>query len=229
MKLIAQMVGHNEADRHLREVLTHLVPLVDDIVYTDDASTDDTPDIFEEFGAHVYRNDTQLFTVDEGALRRGAWKNLENHIELGDWVLAIDCDEKLWATTPGKSLRELLKVQHYDVLAIKFYHMWNETHYRVDKAWRPVESSRLFRYFYGGQFQDRKLACGSEPTYVRTLIQRGRFLQNTGLIMQHLGYVRDEDKRAKYDRYMAIDGGDFHAKAHLESILDPNPELVEWK
>ena len=46
--------------------------------------------------------------------------------------------------------------------------------------------------------------------------------------MQHLGYVRDEDKQAKYERYMRLDGGDFHARAHLESIIDPDPELLPW-
>jgi hypothetical protein len=54
-------------------------------------------------------------------------------------------------------------------------------------------------------------------------------MMNTGLVMQHLGYVRDEDKKAKYDRYMKIDGGDFHAMNHIQSIMDPDPTLVEWK
>jgi hypothetical protein len=46
--------------------------------------------------------------------------------------------------------------------------------------------------------------------------------------MQHLGYVDDADKQAKYVRYMTLDGGDFHSKAHIESIIDPNPVLVDW-
>jgi glycosyltransferase involved in cell wall biosynthesis len=60
---IAQMIGRNEEHRYVREVLEHLVPLVDEIVYTDDASQDATPDIFKEFGAHVYRNAAPLFDV----------------------------------------------------------------------------------------------------------------------------------------------------------------------
>lgn len=226
--LVANMVGRNEADRYLPEVLDHLRSFVDTIVFTDDGSDDDTPEVAKKYGAKVYRNEVSLFTQNEAQLRTTAWKNLEKHVERGDWVLAIDCDEKLWSTDTTKTLSKMLNQSKYDVINITFYHMWDENHYRVDKAWAPTPSTRLFRYYYGGQFQDRKLACGSEPTYVRTLTSRGSFMQDSGLIMQHFGYMRDEDKQAKYNRYMKLDGGEFHAKQHIESILDPHPTLVEW-
>ena len=228
MALIANMVGKNEADRYLEEVLDHLRGVVDEIVFTDDCSTDNTPDIAREYGAQVYSTDETLFTKNEAQLRQTAWHNLEKHAKIGDWILAIDCDEKLWSTSPTSSVDKLMMQPNYDVLNIRFYHMWNETQYRVDKAWVPGNSSRMFRFFYGGSFGDRRLACGSEPSYVQTLIRRGRYLADTGLVMQHLGYIRDEDKQAKYDRYMALDGGDFHAKTHIESIIDPDPVLKDW-
>jgi hypothetical protein len=46
--------------------------------------------------------------------------------------------------------------------------------------------------------------------------------------MQHLGYARDEDKVIKHKRYMSIDKGEFHNIQHIESIVDPNPVLVNW-
>jgi len=228
MKLVAQMVGYNEADRWLREVLEHLTHVADEIVFTDDCSTDNTLKMAKEYGCHTYKTPTQLFTSNEGQLRSMAWSNLRNHAEDGDWILAIDCDEKLWATRRDLSLRDLMEQSKYDVLNVKFYHMWNDTQYRVDKAWRPGNSSRMFRYYRNGRFKDSRLACGSEPTYVQDLIRNRKYLSESGLVMQHLGYVRDEDKHAKYERYMAIDGGDFHAKQHIESIIDPEPELVNW-
>lgn len=228
MKLIAQMVARNEADRYLDEVLDHLKRVVDLIVFTDDASDDATPEIAHKHGALVYRNETPMFETNEGQLRQGAWNNLAKHAEIGDWILAIDCDEKLWASSPDVSLRKLMTNNYYDVISIKFFHMWNQTQFRADGGWAPVESSRLFRYFYGGQFMDRALACGSEPAYVNTLIQRGKFMRDSGLVMQHLGYMRDEDKLAKHERYMKLDAGKFHNINHLNSIIDPNPTLVEW-
>lgn len=228
-KLVANIVGRNEQDRFLTEVLAHLQPIVDEIVFTDDCSDDNTAAIAKEFGAHVYNMEEPTFAVNEGKLRNASWKNLSEHAFMGDWILAIDCDEMLWATHPQLSMNKLMAQDRYDVLNITFCHMWSETQYRVDKLWAPHGSSRMFRYFLGGKFADRKLACGSEPSYVQELIRKGRYMQDTGLVMQHLGYVRDEDKKSKYERYMTLDGGDFHAKAHIESIMDPDPTLIDWE
>ena len=231
MKIVAQMIGHNEADRFLVPVLEHLGPLVDDIVFTDDGSTDNTADIAERMGAHVYRNEKSIFKEDEGKLRSGAWSNLENHAEVGDWILGIDCDEMLWAVSDNITLRKVIESNGdlNEVINIVFCHMWNETQVRVDKLWRPNNSSRLFKYYLGGKFLDKKLACGSEPTYVTTFVRRRKYLVKSGLVMQHLGYLRDEDKRVKFERYSTIDAGKFHNINHINSIMDENPQLVDWK
>lgn len=225
-RIIAQMVGRNEEDRFLSEVITSIASIADEVVFTDDCSTDNTPFIAARAGADVLKLEEPMFTEDEGRLRSIAWEHLCEVAKPGDWILAIDCDEILYGT---EQLKGGLEQTAYDVLGITFYHMWNDTQYRTDKLWAPVTSSRLFRFFEGGEFRNRKLACGSEPTYVQELIRRGRFLPNTPLRMKHLGYVRDEDKIAKYQRYMELDGGAYHNRAHLESILDPNPTLVDWE
>ena len=226
--LIANMVGRNEADRYLKDVLQHLSGIVDLIVFTDDCSDDDTLKIASDY-AQVFQTEEQLFTKDEGKLRTFAWSNLSRFANQGDWILAIDCDEKLWSTQTDFNMSVLLNQNSYDVINVKFFHMWNEKQYRVDKLWAPNNSSRLFRYFYGGVFNDRKIACGSEPTYVNSLIKRGSYMKDSPLIMQHLGYIDDEDKRLKYQRYMELDGGDFHQKSHIESIIDPEPTLLDWR
>jgi len=107
--------------------------------------------------------------------------------------------------------------------------MWNETHFRVDKLWAPTNSSRIFRYVKDGGFLNKKLACGSEPTYVSDWIRRRNFFINSGLVMQHLGYIRDEDKQDKYNRYSELDGGEFHNINHINSIIDDNPVLMSWE
>jgi hypothetical protein len=107
--------------------------------------------------------------------------------------------------------------------------MWNERQYRVDKTWAPEPQSRIFRFVDGSPIPDSQLACGSAPEYVRLMEVTGKVLSGTGLVMQHLGYMRAQDRQAKYDRYMEIDGGRFHALQHLQSILDPDPTLVPWE
>lgn len=226
-KLIAQMIARNEADRFLPDVLSHLNNIVDLVVFTDDCSDDNTLEVARKFDCKTFSSiwDSPHFGINEGELRAQAWGNLEQFVEVGDWILAIDADEKLY----GQERLPELMTGIADVLGITFYHMWDHKHYRADKAWRPTISSRLFRYYPNGCFNLRKLACGSEPTYVLDLIRSGRCNWNTGLRMKHLGYVFDEDKQAKYDRYMKLDGGDFHSRTHIESIIDPDPLLVYWE
>jgi hypothetical protein len=228
MRLLALMPVKNEAGRHLSGVLDHLLGIVDGVFVYDDRSTDDTPAVVCEKGIPMAIRPSEMlgFAEHEGLFRQWGYDRFVDALkpEAGDWVLAIDADEKLYGT---RRIRELM-AQPHDVLGVSFVHMWNATHYRVDKAWAPNISSRLFRFQDGGQFLQRRLACGSEPSYVLDAVRAGRVLWTTGLVMCHLGYERDEDKAAKHARYAELDGGEFHAGAHIASILDPDPMLVKW-
>jgi len=227
--IIAQMVGRNETSRFLEPVLRRIKDQVDEIVFTDDFSEDDTAEIASKY-AHVYKNDSAIFPVHEGKLRSVAWHNLSNHAKEGDWIIAIDCDEMLYAldNDNNTNIKKVLDNSPYDVVNVRFYHMWSPTHYRVDKLWAPNNSSRIFRFKEDGVFLDKKLACGSEPTYVMQDIQRKNYWLHSGLVMQHLGYIHDPDKEAKHKRYMNLDRGEFHDLKHIESIVDPNPTLIKW-
>jgi glycosyltransferase involved in cell wall biosynthesis len=224
--IIAQMVGRNESSRYLREVLEHISNQVDRIVFTDDCSDDDTFEIATQY-AETFKTPEPLFTKNEGMLRSFAWSNLEKFAKLGDWIVAIDCDEKLYHSE-GLPLKSVLASSPYDVVSVKFYHMWNDTQYRVDKLWAPTISSRIFRFLENGKFIDRKLACGSEPLYVRDWLSRRNFWLDSGLKMQHLGYILDEDKKSKFERYQKLDGGQYHNLDHINSIVDASPVLVDW-
>lgn len=224
--IIAQMVGKNEANRFLEPVLKRISEQVDKIIFTDDCSDDNTVEIASKY-AEVFSTDKTMFTENEGNLRSNAWKNLEKFAKEGDWILAIDCDEMLYHTE-GHVIKDVLAQSPFDVVNVRFYHMWNETQYRVDKLWAPNNSSRIFRFKSGGTFFDRKLACGSEPTYVVDLMRTRNYWVHSKLIMQHLGYIKDEDKKEKHNRYMSLDQGKFHNIKHLESILDEDPVLMNW-
>jgi glycosyltransferase involved in cell wall biosynthesis len=225
-KLIAQMVVRNEADRYLTKVLEDLLLYVDEIVITDDCSDDSTLAIATNYTDLAYQTSEHLFVKDEGKLRQEALQNLSYTAKTGDWILAIDADEIIWSTK--RSIHHILTVAQYDVIGLEFINMWNDTQYRVDKFWAPMTCTKLFRFKEDGKIQDKKLACGSEPTYVADEIRKGRWHQNVGLKIQHWGYARDEDKITKYNRYMEIDGGKYHSGAHLASIMDKEPKLVTW-
>jgi len=224
--IIAQMIGRNESSRFLEDVLQRLSTQVDKIIFTDDCSTDNTPEIAAKY-AEVFQTPEQLFNVHEGKLRAFAWGNLEKFASIGDWVVAIDCDEKLYHLDDAP-IRDVLNTSPFDVVNVRFYHMWNETQYRVDKLWTPNNSTRIFRYLENGGFNNRQLACGSEPTYVGDMIARKNYWVDSKLVMQHLGYIRDEDKISKHQRYSQLDGGAFHQLDHINSIVDEKPVLINW-
>lgn len=224
--LIAQMIGRNESQRFLEPVLERLSTQVDKIIFTDDCSTDNTPEIAGRY-AEVFQTPENLFRVHEGQLRAFAWGMLEKYAKTGDWIIAIDCDEMLYHID-NLDIKKVLSMSEYDVVNVRFYHMWNDTQYRVDKLWAPTNSSRIFRFIEGGGFMNKKLACGSEPTYVRDWISKRNFWLDSNLIMQHLGYIKDEDKIAKYERYSELDRGEFHALNHINSIIDKDPVLINW-
>lgn len=224
--LIAQMVVRNESSRHLTRVLDDLSSYVDKIVITDDCSTDDTVAICKKYTKHVFELSESLFAVHEGQLRQLALDNLGKVANKNDWILAIDADEILWSTK--EPLKKLLNNIRWDVMGLEFINMWDEENYRIDGTWAPHKCTKLYRFRRDGKIKDRVLACGSEPTYVEEAIRKNRILWDSGLKIQHLGYLRDEDKMAKYQRYMEIDGGKFHNPKHLKSILDKKVKLEKW-
>jgi glycosyltransferase involved in cell wall biosynthesis len=224
--LIAQMVGRNESKRFLEPVLKRLSKQVDKIIFTDDCSDDNTAEIASKY-CEVFVNEKPLFVEHEGQLRANAWGNLEKFATLGDWILAIDCDEMLYHVNE-QGIKEVLSASPYDVVNVKFYHMWNKDQYRVDKLWAPNSSMRVFRYKEGGGFLDKKLACGSEPSYVIDWMRQRNYWKDSGLVMQHLGYMKDKDKKAKFDRYSKLDGGQYHNIDHINSIMDKDPVLINW-
>ena len=130
--------------------------------------------------------------------------------------------------TENAPIRDVLATSQFDVVNVRFYHMWNETQYRVDKLWAPTASSRIFRFLENGGFANRKLACGAEPTYVVDWVRQRNFWMDSNLVMKHLGYTRDEDKQMKFERYSHLDGGEFHNLSHINSIIDTNPVLIDW-
>jgi hypothetical protein len=187
---------------------------------------DNTPEIASKY-AEVFQSPEPLFRVHEGKLRAFAWSNLEKFASVGDWIVAIDCDEMLYHVN-DLPIRDVLAQSPNDIVNVRFYHMWNESQYRVDKLWAPNNSSRIFRFLPNGGFADRQLACGSEPTYVVDWVRQRNWWLNSGLVMQHLGYIKDSDKKDKYSRYSEIDGGKYHNGDHINSILDESPVLIDW-
>jgi glycosyltransferase involved in cell wall biosynthesis len=221
------MVACNEAGRYLDAVLASL-PTTSVHIF-DDRSTDETANIAEARGAVVTRRRSwqTSFLEHEGAFRECAWHAFEAALSprVGDWVLAIDCDEFLvapinveealslalsgadatWSGAVSLPIPEVFEVRP------------DGPYVRVDGYWAGLSAPRLFRYQRNASFNCKKMGCGSQPTYVN----RGHAIDSGGLALAHYGYATAEDRRAKYDRYMGLSnhGGHDHNPAHIHSIL----------
>jgi glycosyltransferase involved in cell wall biosynthesis len=119
--IYAQIIGRNESERFLEQVLERLSSQVDKIIFTDDCSTDNTPEIAAKY-AEVFSSPEPLFEKHEGRLRAFAWGNLEKFARKGDWVIAIDCDEELY-NIENLEIKEVLSKSAYDVVNVRFYHI----------------------------------------------------------------------------------------------------------
>jgi glycosyltransferase involved in cell wall biosynthesis len=227
MTIYALMVARNEENRFLKTVLERLSTQVDAIIFLDDCSTDNTLKIAEKY-AIVYQTTENLFIKDESMLRQQSWDCLSKHAKPGDWVVAIDADEIITCVNE-KNLKEELKMSPFDVVCVRRVELWDPLNIRVDKFWGPQFTHRIYRYSSGGVFVQRVLACGSAPMYVTDWLNRGNYWVYNSIRMVHLGYLRYEDRKEKYNRYMNLDAGKYHNLNHLKSILDEDPVLLPIK
>lgn len=223
MRIIAHMVvGPGEAGRYLDKVLDRAARWVDDVhIVLDPMVT-----AAEIRIADKYADDCVIlqdpWTDHEGRFRQGAWSVMEGLMmpELGDVILLLDADEVIFDPEP---VRQIAINNPGKRLGFTFHEMWSPSEYRTDGHWKPYVGNILIPWRPGGQFRDRRIACGREPTYATGIPAVGTPVAS----LLHYGYAREEDRNLKYERYMELDGGRFHSLDHLRSIIT-RPQLAEW-
>ena len=236
IKIIGSLVVRNEADRYLKECLDHMRPLVDDLFIFDDQSVDNTTEICCQYTEHVYvrADHVPSFVEHEGSFRQYAWNCMNDRIpdKENAWILSFDSDEFLVAEDDERDmLQKAVEYAEKNASASVLLHfteifkvdkegLW----YRTDGFWGKVNGTRLFKWLPNGQWNDKSMGCGSEPTYVS---QGRKSDQSFGLNMLHLGYAKDLDKQTKYERYTSLyDHG--HNDKHIQSIIQ-KPTLKVWE
>ena len=81
----ACIISYNE-EKKIEDCLKSLLPVVDEIIVLDSLSTDSTVEIARKYTDKIF---TQAFTG------YGKQKNLAVEKASNDWVLSLDCDERL--------------------------------------------------------------------------------------------------------------------------------------
>lgn len=237
MRVHALTVGRNEQDRYLHDALRINKDATDTFSFYDDQSDDDTLDIAMSIVGSCYRRDdgTPSFLEHEGRFRQDAYNWLERHVtpEPGDWIISVDCDEIICTTDgsrPWDAIRAAINTAPPTATAImvpipECFGVDMDTGkplLRTDGWWGKIRGTRLFKWQPGGEFADKPMGSGSEPSYAI----KGPFGDAGPLRIMHLGYARSEDVQAKYRRYNAMAHG--HSDKHIQSII-ATPTLQVWE
>jgi hypothetical protein len=129
--LLTALLVRNEAapDRYLRAVLTNARQWSRQLLVLDDHSTDDTPTVCREYGAHVLtRRDPTPAWGAEAPARRELWDiAAEAAAMLRCWVLFQDADMIL-----SRDPTPLTWTESLNTWCWPLYDQWSETHYRAD-------------------------------------------------------------------------------------------------
>lgn len=230
MRLVASMNTRNELGRYLRRSIPHLLTFCDEIRVQDDGSDDGTFEwLSEQEGVAVKRNTGLAWSENEGEL----------HQSLLEWtlqgepthVLAIDADEFV---PSGPQLREQIQEREGQTYSLRMCEVWqlgDPWWIRLDGGWRPHPVGIVYRLPAGGalgpdwRIWGRKLAGGRVPRIIRADQRAGR-AQELGADILHVGWARAEEREGRHARYVELDGGRYHAAAHLESIMWPTEKVA---
>lgn len=207
-KIVAAILARNEADRYLREVLTNVSLLCDDIVLVDDNSTDGTVEMAREFDAKVLALDSidGWWGKAEAPARAMLWNAAVAEAGLDGWVYVADADHIL-AEVTRQDLHQLARASHVNAWAWPLWDCWDSpVQHRVDGYWVGWAYPRpwMAKAYPAPDFQ---------PSWSRQGLHVGHFPSNYPFAygvapggIQHLGYVKAADRAAKAAKYLAPAG-----------------------
>jgi tetratricopeptide (TPR) repeat protein len=191
--------------------LESLSGIVDEIVVVDTGSVDGTPEIARRFGAtivhHPWRND-----FSEA-------RNVSLDLAGGEWILYIDADERL-VDTDRAQVEKLLRNAEEVAFRLLFQPSLNATPYREYRLWRHDPRIR-----FDGIIHEKVV-----PAIHRVAVQDGRPISNSDLMLVHLGYEGDQERKHRRNlpllvQQLQVEPTNLFARHHLARVLEADGEL----
>lgn len=228
-KLTLSMVVKNESGRYLKQALESHRKFIDEAVIIDDGSTDDTVavclEVLKDIPVRMVKNEESKFG-NEVELRKQQWE--ETISTNPDWILNLDADE-IFEDKFAEEVHKLLEQDEFDLYSFRLYDFWKLTHYREDEYWQAHLYYRpfLLRYRKGFDYtwKDTPQHCGRYPQNIFNLPN-----SISQLRLKHLGWANEQERLQKFERYKTLDpGAKYGDIRQYTSILDENPNLIEWQ
>ena len=132
VKISACIISFNE-EKKIEDCIKSLLPVADEIIIVDSHSTDDTLNIARQHTDKVYQHDFEGY---------GQQKNYALDQATNDWVISLDCDERL-STELQSSILSIKDQLDSNTL----YSMPRKTFYVyrwLNHCWYPDRKVRLF-------------------------------------------------------------------------------------
>ena len=223
MKLTAALILRNERARYLDACLSSLLEFCDEIRVHDDGSTDGW--------LESWMDEPRIAPFAVSRPRVDVSESFHNHAWARNWlvdwtlegdptfVLAVDADEFV---SDGQALRRALEHLPGDVFTLSIEEAWELCDdcicVREDGGWRSHEIGNVWRpeAFKGKNLTitDKGHATGRVPDAINGVPSVA-----TGVQLLHLGWANKAERAERFERYAVGDGGRFHAKAHIDSIM----------
>lgn len=217
-RLVTALLVRNEADRYLRRVLERCAEFSDDILVLDDGSTDDSVTIAQSMGCIVKQRPKPGAWGNEAPARAELWDRAVKLAKDG-WVLINDADQLLHGDP-----RPLTETWEANGWAWPLFDLWDsEEQYRADGYWDGFKQARVWMVRpsavptgWQAAWGTRGLHCGHIPPN----FPLQALIAPETLYWHHYGWLREEDRLAKYQRYKTrADQLTPQELAHVESIV----------
>ena len=199
-KISACIISFNE-EKKIEDCLKSLRPVADEIIVVDSHSTDTTVEIARKYTDKVY---------DQAFLGYIEQKNLAVSKASHDWIISLDCDERLDSEVTALILAAKDTLNDYDA-----YRMSRKTFYVyrwLNHCWYPDKQIRLFNKhtakWVGMDLHEKVLVDGSN---IKDL--RGDILHYTvDSISEHLQQI---------DKFTEIAAGEIIKNGKTVNLLTP--------
>lgn len=199
-KISACIISYNEEER-LEACLETLVGVVDEIVIVDSESRDRTLEIARRFTDQVH---TQAFL---GYIEQ---KALAYRLATHDWILNLDCDERL-SPELGESIRaekeRLGSHAAYEVTRRTFY-----VYRFLDHCWYPEYRVRLF--------DRRRCHSGGNEPHDKVIVNEGSIGRLRGDLL-HYSFLSISSHLRTLDNFTDIGAGEIVRRGKKVSVLAP--------
>lgn len=134
MKISVCVIGLNE-EKNLSDCLTSVKSIADEIIFVDSFSNDQTVKIAKQSGCRIYKRKFDGYVSQ---------KNFAAEKAKYDWILNLDCDERL-SPALVESIANLKRNLPHGIVAFKFNRLtWYIYRFIRHSGWYPDDKIRLY-------------------------------------------------------------------------------------